>query len=134
MSPLPVVKHFHVIEQADPRIVAGLVVAVHDQFGLERMEETLHGRIVPTISSATHALPDAMAVDDFSVASGGGSAMPCSCGSRWSRGSAGSPWAGSPLCASAWPPCYGSTAPSGLAARRAPAQRRTTRGWLGGWS
>src|SRR5678809_1663572 len=68
---LPVVEHFHVIEQADPRIVAGLVVAVHDQFGLERMEEALHGRIVPTITLATHALPDAIAVDDFSVATGG---------------------------------------------------------------
>src|SRR5580765_8904851 len=71
VSSLPVVKHFHVVEQADPGIVAGLVVAVHDQFGLERMKEALHGRIVPTITLATHALPDAMAVDDFPVASGG---------------------------------------------------------------
>src|SRR5437763_5020628 len=71
MPSLPVVKHFHVIEQADPRIVARLVVTVHDQFGLERMEEALHRRIVPTITLAAHALPDAIAVDDFPVASGG---------------------------------------------------------------
>src|SRR4029450_3101994 len=41
------------------------------KFGLERMEEALHRRIVPTITLATHALPDAIAVDDFPVASGG---------------------------------------------------------------
>src|SRR5437763_10558405 len=71
MPSLPVVKHFHVIEQADPRIIACLVVAVHDQFGLERMEEALHRRIVPTVSLAAHALPDAIAVYDFPVASRG---------------------------------------------------------------
>ena len=35
MPSLPVVKHFHVIEQADPRIVACLVVAVHDPHFVE---------------------------------------------------------------------------------------------------
>jgi hypothetical protein len=60
-----------VIKQAGPRIVARLVVAVHDQFGLECMEEALHRRIVVTITLAAHALPDAIAVDDFPVASAG---------------------------------------------------------------
>src|SRR5512143_449971 len=35
------------------------------------MEEALYRRIVPTIALATHALTDAIAVDDLSVASGG---------------------------------------------------------------
>src|SRR6476661_7608114 len=56
MSPLPVVKHFHVIEQAEPRIVAGLVVAVHDQFGLERMEEALHRRVDAPMSSLANGI------------------------------------------------------------------------------
>src|SRR5215471_14250721 len=50
--------------------------------------------------------------------------MPWSCGSRWSRGSAGSPWARCSPCASASPPCCGSTALLVQATRRAPAGRR----------
>ena len=58
MAPLSVVKHLQVVEQTCPGLIPGLVIAMHDQLALERMEEAFHWCIVPAIFFATHALPD----------------------------------------------------------------------------
>src|SRR3954470_12285300 len=54
MSPLTIVEDFDVLEDVAPGLVAGLVVAMMDQFGLQAVEEALHGRVVPAVTFAAH--------------------------------------------------------------------------------
>lgn len=42
MPPLAVVENLQLIEQASAGLTPGLVVAMHDEVGLERVEETHH--------------------------------------------------------------------------------------------
>ena len=60
MPSLTVVEHLHIVEQAGSGLIARLVITVHDQIGLERVEEAFHGRIIPAITLATHALLNPM--------------------------------------------------------------------------
>ena len=58
MTPLTVVKHFHIFEQACSSLIASFVITVHDQFCLERMEEALHWRIINALIKHSRRLPD----------------------------------------------------------------------------
>src|SRR5512139_3659524 len=70
VTPLAVVERLHVVEQAGASLVTGLVVAMYDEFGLERVEEAFHRRVIPAVALATHALPDRVTADQFPVRGG----------------------------------------------------------------
>lgn len=64
-----VVEHLHVFECADSGLISGFVIAVHNEFGLERVEKAFHRRIVPAIPLATHALTEGMPVEQRTIVS-----------------------------------------------------------------
>ena len=55
MSSHAIVEPFNVIVHIRGGVRAGAVVTVAKTFGLQRMKETLHDRVVPAIAFAAHA-------------------------------------------------------------------------------
>src|SRR3954470_7574444 len=71
VDPPPIVIAFDVSEQLAPRCVAIGIVALVDEFGFQRAEETLHRRIVPAIALAAHRLRDGGGLQDLAVVASG---------------------------------------------------------------
>ncbi len=58
---LTIIEHLDVLEQRQPR--DGARGRRRVEFGLERAEETLHHRVVVTVTPAAHAARDAVALE-----------------------------------------------------------------------
>lgn len=50
MPTLAIIKDLHLLEQTGSSLLARLVVVMHDELGLERMEEDLNRGVVPAIA------------------------------------------------------------------------------------
>jgi hypothetical protein len=72
VDPLTIVVALDIGEQVGPGdIPIGVFAPVHE-FGLQRAEETLHGRIVPAVCLAAHRLDDGNGLQDIAVVAGSG--------------------------------------------------------------
>ena len=67
---LAVVKDFDVFEDALSCFISRLVFSPIDFFDFHRFEEALHRCVVPAVTFSRHALPEAIGVNDISIAPG----------------------------------------------------------------
>jgi hypothetical protein len=67
----PIVKQFYVAENTDSGFIASFIVFKMNPLGLQRMKETFHRRIIPTVTLPAHAAYDPQFPQLLLISSGG---------------------------------------------------------------